>query len=105
MRRRDSASLVFRGAGGEKGGWRANDANRAVWLGMASRRLTRGRGGAYASRRTRRDHAYDAYDAYNLLGWRETLHLRTRVEGPWAVSGRASMRVGGRGSGERSRPG
>ena len=76
VRRHASAPHVFRGTRGEKGGWRANDANRAVWLDMASRRLTRGRGGAYASRRTRRAHA-------------------TRVEGAWAVS---SMRVGGQGS-------
>ena len=78
VRRRASAPHVFRGTRGEKGGWRANDANRAVWLDMASRRLTRGRGGAYASRRTRRAHA-------------------TRVEGPWDGLGKSVD--AGRGSG------
>ena len=32
----------------ERGRWRANGANQAMWLGMAPRRRTRGHGGVYA---------------------------------------------------------
>ena len=85
VRRRDSASLVFRGTSGEKGGWRANDANHAVWLSMASRRLTRGRGGAYASPRG---------------GLAERMRRVSRGHGR---SRRCGSGVGGRGSGVGAR--